>query len=66
MKQWTTLFLALMGTLSVHAKIITQIVEYTQGDATLEGYLAYDDSFSGKRPGVLVAHQWLGVTGYER
>ena len=37
MKQWITLFLALMGTLSVHAKIITQIVEYTQGDATLEG-----------------------------
>ncbi len=48
------------------AKIITKNVEYRQGDAMLEGYLAYDDNFKGKRPGVLVAHQWKGLGEYEK
>lgn len=59
-------FLALVGALSVHAKIVTQTIEYKQGDTALEGYIAYDDSISGKRPGVLVVHQWLGLTDYEK
>ena len=49
-----------------HAKIITKSVDYQQGGDTLQGYLAYDDKFIGKRPGVLVAHQWLGLTDYEK
>src|SRR5712675_91393 len=66
MKIIIPIFLALAGALSVHAKIVTQAVEYKQGDTTLEGYLAYDDSVSGKRPGVLVVHQWMGLTDYEK
>ena len=45
---------------------MTKIIEYKQGDATLEGYLAYDDAIAGPRPGVLIAHQWLGLTDYEK
>ena len=48
------------------AAIHTEAVEYKQGDTTLEGFLAYDDSISGKRPGVLVVHQWFGLTDYEK
>src|ERR1039457_4122701 len=59
-------FLALAGAFSVQAKIVTQTIEYKQGDVTLEGFLAYDDSVSGTRPGVLVVHQWLGLTDYEK
>ncbi|MEJ0088623.1 MAG: dienelactone hydrolase family protein [Limisphaerales bacterium] len=66
MKKLIPVFLALAGALSVHAKIVTRAVEYKQGDTTLEGYLAYDDSFTGKRPGVLVVHQWMGLTDYEK
>ena len=66
MKKILPVFLALAGALSVHAKIVTQSVEYKQGDTTLEGYLAYDDAISGKRPGVLVVHQWMGLTDYEK
>ncbi len=66
MKNMIPLFLALAGSISVQAKIMTQTIEYKQGDATLEGYLAYDDSISGARPGVLVVHQWLGLTDYEK
>src|ERR1035438_7221484 len=60
----TILALACAG--AVHAAIHTQIVEYKQGDTTLEGFVAYDDAIPGKRPGVLVMHQWLGLTDYEK
>jgi dienelactone hydrolase len=66
MKNIIPALLAAACAFSVQAKIVTQVVEYKQGDTTLEGYLAYDDSISGKRPGVLVVHQWLGLTDYEK
>jgi dienelactone hydrolase len=66
MKTIIPVLLAAACAFSVQATIVTQTVEYKQGDTTLEGYLAYDDSISGKRPGVLVVHQWLGLTGYEK
>lgn len=47
------------------AAIRTETVEYRQGDTVLEGKLVYDDAVKGPRPGVLVVHQWLGLTPYE-
>ena len=44
-----------------HAKVRSQLVEYKQGDAVLEGYLAFDDAAKGKRPGILVVHAWMGL-----
>jgi dienelactone hydrolase len=44
--------------------IKTQKIEYKQGDTTMVGYLAYDDSTTAKRPGVLVVHEWWGRTDY--
>ena len=49
---------------SAQAVLKTQVVEYKQGNVVLEGYLAYDDKFQGKRPGVLVVHEWTGLGGY--
>lgn len=37
-----------------------QLIEYTHGDTVLEGYMAWDDSISGTRPCVLIAHAWAG------
>jgi len=51
---------------SLHAAVQSKVVEYQQGDTTCEGVLFWDDSVSGPRPGVLVVHQWLGLTGYEK
>jgi len=65
MKQFLNLLLVAACAISAEAKLVTKTVEYKQGDATLEGYLAYDDSFSVPRPGVLVVHQWMGLTDYE-
>ncbi len=41
-------------------KLHTGPVDYKQGDTTLEGYLAYDESKKGKLPGILVVHDWMG------
>ena len=54
---------AVLACLPTHAdaKVRGKLVEYKQGDVVLEGYLAYDDAAKGKRPGVLVAHAWMGL-----
>ena len=48
------------------AAIRTESVEYKQGDTTLEGFLAYDTAQPNPRPGVLIVHQWKGITDYEK
>jgi dienelactone hydrolase len=47
------------------ATIVTKKVAYEQGGVALEGYLAYDDAIKTKKPGVLIIHDWDGLTGYE-
>lgn len=41
-------------------------VSYTGGGANMKGYLAFDDAVKGKRPGVLVVHEWWGLNDYAR
>jgi dienelactone hydrolase len=52
--------------MTVGAAIQTKTVEYQQGDTTLEGVLVWDDTVQAQRPGVLVVHQWMGLTDYEK
>jgi dienelactone hydrolase len=42
-------------------QIKTQVIEYKDGDQVLEGYLAYNAAQKGKRPGVMVVHDWIGM-----
>jgi dienelactone hydrolase len=51
---------------SARGDLVTKTVEYRQGDTILEGYLAYDSAGPSRKPGVVIYHQWMGVTGYER
>jgi dienelactone hydrolase len=53
-------------TFSARAAIHTERVTYNHGDTVLEGHLAYDDSLTGKRPGVLVVHEWLGLNDHSK
>ena len=67
MRFWIFLTLLLIGFAStVEAKVIGSTVPYTHDGVDLEGYIAYDDSLQGKRPGVLLVHEWWGLNDYVR
>jgi dienelactone hydrolase len=52
---------ALMASASLAgAAVVTREVEYRQGDTVLLGLMAWDGAAQGKRPGVLVVHEWWG------
>lgn len=51
---------------ALHAKVIFEKVEYEEGTTVCEGLLVYDDALKGPRSGVLIAHQWKGLTDYEK
>ncbi len=55
-----------VGWLEAWASIRTEVVEYREGDVVLEGWLAFDDARPGPRPGVVIVHQWRGLTDYEK
>ena len=58
--------LATLALLSARGDIVSRAVEYKQGDTVLEGVSVYDDAIAGKRPAVLVVHQWKGLGDYEK
>jgi dienelactone hydrolase len=49
-----------------HAEIKTAEIEYKQGDTPLQGFVAWDDAVTGKRPGVLIVHEWWGHNQHAR
>jgi dienelactone hydrolase len=48
------------------AEVRTRVVEYRQGDTVLQGLIAWNDAVSGKRPGLLVVHEWWGHNEHAR
>ncbi|AMM51704.1 dienelactone hydrolase [Rufibacter sp. DG15C] len=59
-------FVLFLMTTAQAQQIKTQLVEYKEGQTTLEGYLAYDPALKGKRPAVLVVHEWTGINDYTK
>src|SRR6185503_6545353 len=51
---------------AVFAAIKTREVEYRQGETRLQGFFAWDDAVKGRRPGVLVVHEWWGHNEHAR
>jgi dienelactone hydrolase len=41
-------------------------VTYKAGDATMKGFVVYDDATKGRRPGVVVVPEWWGITKHTR
>ena len=49
-----------------HAALVEKAVIYQHDGTTLEGFHVYDDAATGKRPAVLVVHQWTGLSDSEK
>lgn len=58
--------LAIAGFASAEPNIKGKEVTYRSGKTVMKGYLAYDKNIKGKRPGVLVVHEWWGHNEYAR
>ncbi len=50
----------------LHAKVLTQPVVYKEAGTEFTSYVSYDDSIKGKRPGILVVHEWWGLNDYAK
>jgi dienelactone hydrolase len=64
----TAAALALAAISSTRASIVTRDVDYEVGGVKLRGFLAYDDALAkgGKLPGVVIVHEWWGLSDYEK
>ncbi|MDX1587295.1 MAG: dienelactone hydrolase family protein [Oleiphilaceae bacterium] len=65
----TSLFLMASGFFAsgqASAELKTKAFEYQVNDESFTGYMAWDDSLKGKRPGVLLVHEWWGHTEFVR
>lgn len=58
--------LLLVAISASHAAIQEREVTYSANGTSLKGYVAYDDAIKGKRPGLLVVHEWWGHNDYAR
>ncbi len=66
MKQIFASLIIFLLAVPAQAGVVSQPVQYTHEGTVLEGYLAYDDAAGGKRPGILVVHEWWGLNDYVR
>jgi dienelactone hydrolase len=61
-----TLVLGMVEVAAAEPKIQGKTVEYSAQGTVMKGYLAYEENVKGKRPGVLVVHEWWGLNDYAR
>jgi dienelactone hydrolase len=50
-----------LGT-AAHAAIKEEPVTYKDGETTMKGFVVYDDAIKAKRPGLVLVHEWWGIT----
>lgn len=66
MNRFIAALTALLLATAAHAAVQGKEVSYSADGITMKGYVAWDDAVTGKRPGVLVVHEWWGHNDYAR
>jgi len=51
---------------TVHAAIQEEAVTYKEGETVMKGFIVFDDAIKAKRPGIVVVHEWWGITKHVR
>ncbi|KAF0202987.1 MAG: dienelactone [Gallionellaceae bacterium] len=65
-KLFLSCVLLCISTSAALATVQGKEVTYSADGTTLKGWIAYDDAAKGKRPAVLVVHEWWGHNAYAR
>ncbi len=65
-KKWWLILLGIVASGAAQGAVVGEELDYRAGDTQLKGYLAWDDAIKGRRPGVLVVHEWWGLNDYAR
>jgi len=54
------------GDKTTGSKIKEENISYTVGGKVYKAFVAYDEHLKGKRPAVLIVHEWWGLTEYPK
>lgn len=66
MKKIISVIVSVCGLMPLGAAVVESSVKYKLGDVEMEGFHAYDDQIKGVRPGILIIHQWTGLSENEK
>ncbi|MCX7719297.1 MAG: dienelactone hydrolase family protein [Candidatus Sumerlaeaceae bacterium] len=66
MKRWVVSMAIALTATGALAAVQVEPVEYAAGGTKLKGYVAVDTATTGKRPAVLVVHEWWGCNDYAK
>jgi dienelactone hydrolase len=64
--QFALISTLLLLSLNAFAEIQSKEIQYELNGTVMTGFMAWDDEKKGKRPGVLVVHEWWGQNDYAR
>jgi len=55
-------FCVLAFVANANAAIKQEPITYSDGETTMKGFVVYDDAIKGKHPGIVMVHEWWGIT----
>ena len=61
-KLFSIIFILLFISINAESKVIIQKKAYHSGSKNFEGVLAFDGQSKRRKPGIVVFHNWMGVT----
>jgi dienelactone hydrolase len=59
-----TCMLSFTTTKNIPSKLKESMITYTLNGISYNGYIVYDQNKKGKRPAILVVHEWWGLNNY--